>query len=107
MLHEDHGERRAHSRGSQKLQNATAVLVCIQCAAEYESDPATDLADVVAAVRAVTSASNEALPQRTCDESEKRFTCHEHGSKAKPPAGRSVFRELLLARRSDGTRDSL
>ncbi len=39
-----------------ELQKATAVLVCIQCTAEYDNETEADLADAVAVVRAIVTA---------------------------------------------------
>jgi hypothetical protein len=39
-----------------ELQKATAVLACIQCAAEYDNETEADLADAVAVVRAIVTA---------------------------------------------------
>lgn len=39
-----------------ELQKASAVLACIQCAAEYVNECDADLADAVAVVRALVSA---------------------------------------------------
>lgn len=39
-----------------ELQKASAVLACIQCAAECDNEREVDLADAVAVVRALVSA---------------------------------------------------
>ena len=39
-----------------ELQKASAVLACIQCAAEYDNEREVDLADAVEVVRALVSA---------------------------------------------------
>ncbi|WP_129774840.1 hypothetical protein [Peristeroidobacter soli] len=41
-----------------ELQKASAVLACIQCAAEYDNECDADLADAVAVVHAFVSAAS-------------------------------------------------
>lgn len=41
-----------------ELQKASAVLACIQYAAEYDKERVVDLADAVAVVRALVSAAS-------------------------------------------------
>jgi hypothetical protein len=41
-----------------ELQKASAVLACIQCAAEYNNELGADLADAVAVVHALVSAAS-------------------------------------------------
>lgn len=41
-----------------ELQKASAVLACIQCAAEYANECDADIADAVAVVRTLVSAAS-------------------------------------------------